>query len=267
MEKYITLNGVGKTYRTHKKPEGIRGAVKDLVHREYVYKPAVRDLSFSIAKGEIVGFLGANGAGKTTTLKMLSGMLYPTEGSISVDGFIPTKRQKGFLKKISFIMGSRSEVNWDLPAIDTFRYQQLIYEVSDLEFSKNVNELAERLNVSHLLNTQLRRLSLGERMKMEIINGLLYSPEIVFLDEPTIGLDLISQVEIRKFLKQYNEQRNTTIIITSHQMDDIDETCERIILLSEGSVKVDAPIDQIKGNECSLKNVVLNLMGTEKEQN
>jgi len=241
----ISAINLSKTYKIHEKQQGLKNTIKDLFNRKYVYKDAVNNLSMEIEKCEIVGLLGENGAGKTTTLKMLTGILYPTSGRVTVLNYTPTHRKREFLKKIAFVMGNKSEINWDLPAIDTFRYQKLVYQVPDGLFEKNLDMLAEMLNVKHLLNTQLRRLSLGERMKMELINNLIYSPEVVFLDEPTIGLDLNSQLAIRKFLREYREERKTTIIITSHYMDDIEETCDRVILLSKGNKIFDGAIGEI----------------------
>ncbi|HHY82793.1 MAG TPA: ATP-binding cassette domain-containing protein [Clostridiales bacterium] len=241
----INAYNLSKSYRIHEKQEGVKNTIKDFFNRKYTYKDAVINLNMTIEKGEIIGLLGENGAGKTTTLKMLSGILYPTYGKVIVLNYTPTQRKKEFLKKIAFVMGNKSEINWDLPAVDTFRYQKLVYQVPNELYNKNINLLAEMLNVKHLLNIQLRRLSLGERMKMELINSFLYSPEIVFLDEPTIGLDLNSQIAIRKFLRQYREERKTTIIITSHYMDDIEETCDRVILLSKGRKIFDGSISEV----------------------
>lgn len=256
----IRVDNLSKTYRIHEKPAGFKNTVKDLFARKYIYKKAVDNLSFSVEKGEIVGLLGENGAGKTTTLKILSGILYPTGGSVTVDGFIPARRKKEFLKKISFVMGNKSDINWDLPAADTFRYQKLVYDIPDNMYRENIAMLSQLLDVKHLLNTQLRRLSLGERMKMELINSFLYSPEIVFLDEPTIGLDLQSQTAIRSFLKRYRDERNITIIITSHYMDDIEETCDRVILLNRGQKAFDGGIEEIKRPDMPFKSIILSMM-------
>ena len=256
----IKVEDLCKTYRIHEKPVGFTNTVKDLFGRKYIDKKAVDKVSFSVNKGEIVGLLGENGAGKTTTLKMLTGILYPTSGSVIVDGFTPTQRKKAFLKKICFVMGNKGDINWDLPAVDTFRYQQLVYDVPDNVYRENVVKLSELLDVKHLLNTQLRRLSLGERMKMELINSFLYSPDVVFLDEPTIGLDLSSQIAIRNFLKRYREERNTTIIITSHYMDDIEETCDRVILLNHGQKVFDGDIGEIKRPNMPFKDIILTMM-------
>jgi len=262
----INVKNLSKTYMVHEKKAGFKNSLADLFARKYVERKAVVDVSFSIGRGEIVGLLGENGAGKTTTLKMLTGILYPTSGSVNVAGYIPTQRKKAFLKQICFVMGNKSEVNWDLPAADTFRYQQLIYEVPDAECKRNLSMLSELLGVGHLLNTQIRRLSLGERMKMELINNFLYSPELIFLDEPTIGLDLGSQAAIRGFIKSYRREKKPTIIITSHYMDDIEETCDRVILLTHGSIAFDGGIDELKRPEMPFKDTIMSMMNGGKNE-
>ena len=224
---------------------------------------AVDHISFAINKGEIVGLLGENGAGKTTTLKMLAGILYPTSGTVRIEGYIPYQRKKAFLKKISFVMGNKNNINWDLPAIDSFRYQQLIYDVPEKEYQNNLKRLTESLNITHLLKVPVRRLSLGERMKMELVNNFLYSPEVVFLDEPTIGLDLNSQMTIRKFIKAYRDEKKATIIITSHYMDDIEETCDRLILLDHGHKIFDGSIGELKKPDMQLKDSFLAILTRE----
>ena len=264
----ITINAenLSKIYRIHEKPEGFKNTMKDLFARKYIDKKAVDNINFSVNQGEIVGLLGENGAGKTTTLKMLTGILYPTSGTVKIADYIPTQRKKAFLKKLCFVMGNKNEINWDLPAIDSFRYQQLVYEVPDTEYKENIKMLSELLDVTHLLNVQIRRLSLGERMKMELINNFLYSPEIVFLDEPTIGLDLNSQIAVRKFLREYRTQRNTTMIITSHYMDDIEETCDRVILLNHGRKAFDGSIEEIKRPDMPFKDIILEMMNREGQE-
>ena len=256
----ISVNDLSKTYRVHEKPAGFNNTIKDLFARKYIDKKAVDQISFIVEAGEIVGLLGENGAGKTTTLKMLTGILFPTSGSVTVAGFTPTQRKKAFLKKICFVMGNKSDISWDLPAADTFRYQQLVYEVPDKDYKNNIAMLSELLGVTHLLNTQIRRLSLGERMKMELINSFLYSPEIVLLDEPTIGLDLGSQIAIRSFLKNYRQERKTTILITSHYMDDIEDTCDRVIMLNHGQKVFDGGIEEIKRPDMPFKDIILSMM-------
>lgn len=256
----IKVENLTKIYKVHEKPEGFRNTLRDLLNRQYKEKIAVDNVSFNIERGEIVGLLGENGAGKTTTLKMLTGILYPTQGNVIVDGYTPPERKQAFLKKICFVMGNKSDISWDLPAVDTFKYQQLVYDVPEKEYRENIALLSELLNVKHLLNTQLRRLSLGERMKMELINSFLYSPELVFLDEPTLGLDLNSQIAIRRFLKEYRKERNTTMMITSHYMDDIEETCDRVILLKTGQKAFDGPLSELKQPDQPFKEAILTLM-------
>lgn len=266
MSEIIAVKNVKKEYRIHEKAEGIKSAIADFFHRKYIYKAAVKNVSFSIEQGQIVGLLGENGAGKTTMLKMLTGVLFPTDGEINVLGFTPTDRKKEFLKSISFVMGNKSEVNWDLPAVDTFRYQQLVYEVSENEFQANLKMMSELLDVQSLLKVPIRHLSLGERMKMELINNFIYSPQIVFLDEPTLGLDIKSQMAIREFIKAYRREKNTTIIITSHYMDDIEETCDRVILLHKGDKIYDGNISELREPDRPFKNIILNLIKDEEKQ-
>ena len=259
----IIVQDLSKYYRIHEKEAGFKGTLKNLLNREYIEKKAVDHISFAINKGEIVGLLGENGAGKTTTLKMLAGILYPTSGTVRIEGYIPYQRKKAFLKKISFVMGNKNNINWDLPAIDSFRYQQLIYDVPEKEYQNNLKRLTESLNITHLLKVPVRRLSLGERMKMELVNNFLYSPEVVFLDEPTIGLDLNSQMTIRKFIKAYRDEKKATIIITSHYMDDIEETCDRLILLDHGHKIFDGSIGELKKPDMQLKDSFLAILKRE----
>lgn len=264
MNEIICVENVRKEYKIHEKQEGLGKGIADFFHRKYICRAAVKDVSFSIDRGQIVGLLGENGAGKTTLLKMLTGILFPTEGKVTVLGFTPTDRKKAFLKSISFVMGNRSEINWDLPAVDSFRYQQLVYEVPQKRFRENLERMAGLLDVGHLLNVPIRRLSLGERMKMELIGSFLYSPQLVFLDEPTLGLDLKSQIAIREFLKTYRRERNTTILMTSHYMDDIEETCDRVILLHRGEKIHDGSIRELKEPGQPFKEIILNLIQNEE---
>lgn len=260
MENIIEVRDLEKVYKIYEKPEGIKNSMKDLFFRKYINKTAVKDLSFSIQKGEIVGLLGENGAGKTTTLKMLTGVLHPSGGEVYVLNHVPYKRKRDFLKKICFIMGNKSDVNWDLPPIDSFKYQQMIYDVPQSIYKKNLDMLVELFRVEKVLNTQIRRLSLGERMKIELINNLIYDPEVIFLDEPTIGLDLESQFAIRNFMKEYRKEKNSTMIITSHYMDDIEETCDRIILLKKGCKFLEGTIEEIERTDMKFNEVMRNLM-------
>ncbi len=241
----ITVKNVSKTFTYHKKSEGLRGSMKALFRREKLQKEAVKNITFSLTKGEFVGFVGPNGAGKTTTLKMLSGILYPTDGEISVAGFDPRKRQNDFKRRISIVMGQKSQLWPILPAVETFRLLQKIYEVPEKDYQRRLKELTELFGVEEILNTQVRKLSLGQRMKCEIIASLLHNPDILFLDEPTIGLDIIAQKKIREFLKEYNQKAKTTIILTSHNMEDVQNLCERLIVINEGIIGYDGSLTGI----------------------
>ena len=263
LENIIELKNVSKKYKIFYKEEGLKNSVKDFFFRKYAYKNAVSDLDLTVKSGEIIGLLGKNGAGKTTTLKMLTGILHPSSGEIQVMGYKPFQRERDFLKSICFVMGNKSDVNWDLPAIDSFRYQQLIYEIDEINFDKNLTFLTALLGVQKLLNIQIRRLSLGERMKMELINNFIYTPELIFLDEPTIGLDLESQITIRKFIKAYAKANKATVIVTSHYMDDIEEICQRIVILDEGKKTFDCEIEKIVNGDISFKETIYNIMKKE----
>jgi ABC-2 type transport system ATP-binding protein len=235
----IAVQDLVKTYVSTKKEPGLAGSFKALFSRATTQVHAVRSVSFTVEEGEIVGFLGPNGAGKTTTLKMLSGILFPTSGKASVLGYTPWERKNDFLKQISLVMGQKNQLWWDLPATDSYLLLKEIYEVPDKLYKERVDTLSELLEVTPLLNTQVRKLSLGERMKCELIAALLYDPKVVFLDEPTIGLDVVSQKRIREFLREYQRQTGSTIILTSHYMQDIQELCERVVIIDHGEVIFD----------------------------
>ena len=241
----INVEHLKKEFSYYRKETGLSGSLHNLFHREILTKEAVRDITFSVEKGEIIALLGPNGAGKTTTLKMLSGILYPTSGRALVDGFIPWERRNEFKRRFSIVMGQKTQLWWDLPASDSFYLNKCIFEIDDQQYIRTVEELSELLAVRELMSVQVRRLSLGERMKMEILAALIHRPEILFLDEPTIGLDIVSQQKIRSFLKYYNEQEKTTIILTSHYMRDIEELCERGVIISQGQVVYDGILSGI----------------------
>ncbi len=252
----IEVKGLGKEFTYYEKGLGLKSSFENLFARKYLTKKAVNDISFEIEQGEVVGFLGPNGAGKTTTLKMLSGILFPTEGECSVMGYVPWERKKEFKKKFSIVMGQKSQLWWDLPAQETFYLNKSIYELDDREYQKVSGELIELLDVKDLVNVQVRRLSLGERMKMELIASLIHSPKVIFLDEPTIGLDIISQKRIREFLKYYKEEKHATIILTSHYMEDIEDLCQRTIVINQGTVVYDGKLNSVNdifGNHKILK--------------
>ncbi|MFF2908912.1 ATP-binding cassette domain-containing protein [Paenibacillus sp. NPDC057934] len=257
MSSIIYADNLSKSYTVlHKKP-GISSSIKSLFSPEYVQKHAIKNLNFSIETGEVVGILGPNGAGKTTTMKMLAGILHASSGTCKVLGYTPWERDKSFRKRIAMIMGQKNSLWWDLPASDSFLLNKEIYDVSDKDFVKVVGEMSEILGVVHLLNTPIRNLSLGERMKMEIISGFLHNPEVVFLDEPSIGLDIPSQRAIRDFIKTINSLRNTTLLITSHYMADIEELCKRVIIIHDGSILYDGSLKDISSNFSDQKKISL----------
>ncbi len=235
----IVVEHLSKTYVTYKRPPGLLGAIKSLFRRERQYVEAVRDISFTIEEGELVGFLGPNGAGKTTTLKMLSGIIFPTSGTARVLGYVPWERRPEMQRQIALVMGQKMQLWWDLPAYESYLLLKALYEVPDDEFERRVNELAEMLEIRHVLNVQVRRLSLGERMKCELLAALLHRPRVLFLDEPTIGLDVVSQKRIREFLKEYNQRERTTILLTSHYMQDVQELAQRVLIIHHGRLIFD----------------------------
>lgn len=241
----IEVQNISKIYRIHRKDEGFVGSVKSLFHRKYEEKIAVNDLSFSIEEGAFVGFIGPNGAGKTTTLKMLAGILTPSSGKATVCGNVPYERNKKHRSQISMVMGNRSQLVWDLPPLESFRLYQAMYRIPPHHFNKDLKYLSELLGVEDLLKVQTRKLSLGERMKMELIGSLLHRPRVLFLDEPTIGLDLFAQRSIRQFLKNYNKKYEATILLTSHYLEDIEELCDRLIVIDQGKSLYDGLTKQI----------------------
>ncbi|MCK6440552.1 MAG: ATP-binding cassette domain-containing protein, partial [Planctomycetes bacterium] len=241
-ETAIHVSSLRKVFKVHRKEPGLWGSVKALVHRRYDNVEAVKGLSFDLARGELVGFLGPNGAGKTTTLKMLSGLLYPSSGEATVLGFTPHKREYPFLRSISLVMGQKNQLWWDLPAWDGFLLNQEIYQLDREKTKKRIDSLAEWLEVKDQLKIQVRKLSLGERMKMELIAALLHEPNIVFLDEPTIGLDVTAQRKIRNFIREYNRDSGATILLTSHYMADIAELCKRVIVIGNGQLLYDGDL-------------------------
>ena len=241
----ITVRDLTKTFTYSVKQKGLKGSIHNLFVRKTLEKTAVDGVSFSVEKGEAVGLLGPNGAGKTTTLKMLSGILYPTSGSATVAGFVPWERRREYQRRFAIVMGQKTQLWPDLPALDTFELNRRIYQIDPDAFRRTLDELTELLDVRNLLQVQVRRLSLGERMKMELIAALLHRPEILYLDEPTIGLDILSQRSIRDFLHYYNQQTKTTILLTSHYTADIEAICPRSIIINHGSVVFDGPLAEV----------------------
>lgn len=263
----ISVKNLKKYYKVHQKEPGLSGSIKSLFSRKYYDVKAVDGVGFEIEEGELVGFIGPNGAGKTTTLKVLSGLLYPTSGDVSVLGYTPWDRKPAFQKQFSLVMGQKNQLWWDLPAIESFVLNKEIYEVSDQKYKETLNELVDLLDVKDVLKVQVRKLSLGQRMKMELIAALIHNPKILFLDEPTIGLDVVMQKKMRDFVKEYNHRYNSTVILTSHYMDDVKELCKRVIIIDKGRVLFDGALDEIikKFANHKLLSVVFSKEVSEKE--
>ena len=245
MSSTISVTNLKKHFKVYKKQPGLWGSIQSLWHREYETVKAVDDISFEIAEGEIVGFIGMNGAGKTTTLKMLSGLLFPTSGETEVLGYNPWERKPVFQKQFSLVMGQKNQLWWDLPAVETFYLNKAIYEIPDAQFEKTLSKLVKLLDVEDIIQIQVRKLSLGQRMKCELIAALLHNPKVLFLDEPTIGLDVVMQKTLRDFIKAYNKEFGATIILTSHYMDDVKELCERAIVIDHGKKVFDGKLQDI----------------------
>jgi ABC-2 type transport system ATP-binding protein len=241
----IQVDKLTKTYRTYKKQPGFKGALRGLVTREYEDVHAARDVSFSVEEGELIGFLGPNGAGKTTTLKMLAGLLYPSSGTAEVLGYVPWERADGYRRQFALLLGQKNQLWWDLPARESLELNGKIYGIPEDSMNATIAEMTELLDVKDKLNVMVRELSLGERMKMELIAALLHQPKVLFLDEPTIGLDVISQKKVREFLRQYNRRHKTTIILTSHYMADIQELCDRVVIIDRGTIFFDGLLDDV----------------------
>jgi ABC-2 type transport system ATP-binding protein len=241
----IHVDHLTKYYQVHEKEPGLSGSIKSLFHRQYKTVKAVDDISFSIDQGELIGFIGPNGAGKTTTLKVLSGLLYPTSGRISVLDYTPWDRKPAFQKQFSLVMGQKNQLWWDLPAIETFNLNKEIYEVPDKQFKKTLHKLVDLLDLSDILKVQVRKLSLGQRMKCELIAALIHNPKVLFLDEPTIGLDVVMQKTIRDFIQEYNQEFQSTIILTSHYMEDVKQLCKRVIIIDHGKVYYDGKLEDV----------------------
>ena len=245
MDKAIVVDRLIKNFQVNVKKPGLAGSIRSLIKPEKRNIRALKNISFSVQPGELVGFIGPNGAGKTTTLKVLSGLLYPTSGFVQVLNYDPWERREEFLKKISLVMGQKRQLWWDLPAMESFELYREIYELPQHEYAKNLEELVDLLEVRKLLNIQVRKLSLGQRMRLELIAALLHKPEILFLDEPTIGLDVVAQQKIRDFIYDYNRKYNSTILLTSHNMDDVVNLARRVIVIDEGQIIFDGILDDL----------------------
>jgi ABC-2 type transport system ATP-binding protein len=259
----IEAKGLSKTYRVFQKNPGLRGALRGLFHRQYKEVHAVVDVYFQIEPGEMVAFLGPNGAGKTTTLKMLSGLIYPSAGTATVLGFIPWERPDAFRRRFSLIMGQKNQLWWDLPAGDSFQLHREIYSLPADTFNRTLGELTELFGVKELTRQPVRELSLGERMKMELIAALLHEPQLLLLDEPTIGLDVVAQVAIQHCLREYNARRGVTMLLTSHYMRDVEALCSRVLVITHGRVLYDGPLAGITERFGRSKLVRLHFAGEE----
>jgi ABC-2 type transport system ATP-binding protein len=258
--KIIKVENLSKTFTTTQKEPGFRASLISLFKQKKITKYALKNVSFEIKEGEIVGLIGANGAGKTTLSKILSGIIHRSSGTVSVLGTDPWERKISFRKKMSLIMGQKASLWWDLPAYDCYLLLKEIYQIPEDQFHTRVAFLAKTLGISDQLKVQIRKLSLGERMKVELIAALLHNPQVIYLDEPTIGLDLTAQRAVRKFLLEYKKEFNPCMILTSHYMEDIEELCERIIILKEGEIVYDGPLKEILTKYADEKQIVLTLM-------
>ena len=255
----VRAEGLSKLYRIHEKEPGLLGSLRSFTRRTFRDVYAVREVSFELGAGEMVGFLGSNGAGKTTTLKMLSGLLHPTSGTLSALGFEPRRRQAAFLRQITLVMGQKQQLLWDLPAYDSFLVNQAIYEIPEAAFQATLREFSEVLELDGLLRKQVRKLSLGERMKCELAAALLHRPRVLFLDEPTIGLDVNMQVAVREFVREYNRRHDATVMLTSHYMADVTALAKRILLIDAGRLIFDGDLAELLATHSPDKRVKLQL--------
>lgn len=252
---FIEVKNISKTFKVPEKSNGKLSVIKDFFNRKYKCIKAIDNISFSIKKGEIVGYIGPNGAGKSTTIKMMSGILLPDEGSIVIDKLIPYKNRKKYVSEIGVVFGQRSQLWWDIPAIDTFNLLKDIYKIPDKLYEKKLNELTELLNLKDIINIPVRQLSLGSRMRCEIAASLIHNPKILFLDEPTIGLDAVSKKIVRDFIKKLNKEEKVTVILTTHDMADIEALAKRIILIGKGRVLYDGTLNNLKKNYDYLRKI------------
>lgn len=255
----IQVNLLNKTYLVPEREAGLRASLGGLLHRRTRAVPAVRNISFTLEAGEVVGFLGPNGAGKTTTLKMLSGILHPTSGEARVLGHQPERREKAFLRRIALVMGNRNQLQWDIPALDSFELNRALYQIPQADFKRTRDEFIDLLDLGHLVRKPVRNLSLGERMKMEIAGALLQQPQVLFLDEPTIGLDVTMQRRIRSFLAEYNRRTGATILLTSHYMADVEALCSRVIVIHHGRINFDGPLTGLIDRFAAYKTIGVTL--------
>jgi ABC-2 type transport system ATP-binding protein len=258
-EPAVRVAELNKTFLVPERDAGLRAAVRSLVRRRNREVRAVDGVSFEVGQGEVVGFLGPNGAGKTTTLKMLSGLLYPTSGEARVLGHVPSKRERDFLRRITLVMGNRNQLQWDLPALDSFELNRAIYRIQRADFTPLRDELIELLDVGDLVRKPVRNLSLGERMKVEVVGSLLHRPQVLFLDEPTIGLDVTMQKRIRTFVAEYNRRYEATVLLTSHYMADVEALCKRVVVIHHGKILFDGPLARLGDSLAAWKTIDVEL--------
>ena len=253
---FIEVQNITKDFKVNKRSAGIPGMIANMFVPKYEIKHAVKDLSFTIEKGEMVGFIGPNGAGKSSTIKMLSGILCPDGGSIKVGGFVPYRQRKSYVGKIGVVFGQKSQLQWDLPVIDSFELLRAIYRIPEDKYKANLERFTEMLDMKSFINQPVRQLSLGQRMRSDIVASLLHSPEIVFFDEPTIGVDIIGKETIRNFIRELNEQDKVTMIFTTHDMQDIEQTCKRIIIIDKGSLMFDGSLQDIRSKYGTARRLI-----------
>ena len=251
----VHVSGLTKVFRVAEREAGLRASLRSLYARKWREVRAVDEISFDIEEGEVVGFLGPNGAGKTTTLKMLSGLLYPSSGDATVLGHRPSQREREFLRQITLVMGNRNQLQWDLPALDSFELNRAIYRLPRNDFARTRDELIELLDIGDLVRKPVRQLSLGERMKVEVVGSLLHLPQVLFLDEPTIGLDVTMPKRIRSFIAEYNQRWNATVLLTSHYMADVEALCKRVIVIHHGKILFDGQLSALANEFSALKTI------------
>ncbi len=258
-EPAVRVAQLNKTFLVPEREAGLRAAMRSLFRRQHREVRAVDDIDFEVGQGEIVGFLGPNGAGKTTTLKMLSGLLHPTSGEARVLGHVPSRRERDFLRRITLVMGNRNQLQWDLPALDSFELNRAIYRIQRADFAPLRDELIELLDVGDLVRKPVRNLSLGERMKVEVVGSLLHRPQVLFLDEPTIGLDVTMQKRIRGFIAEYNRRYEATVLLTSHYMADVEALCKRVVVIHHGKILFDGPLARLGDSLAAWKTIDVEL--------
>ncbi len=261
MDADIEVTGLSKTFKVPEREAGLAASLRSLVRRTHREVTAVDGVSFRVEPGEVVGFLGPNGAGKTTTLKMLSGLLFPTGGTARVLGHVPSRRERDYLRRITLVMGNRNQLQWDLPALDSYEMNRAIYRVPDADFRAARDEMVELLEIGDLVRKPVRTLSLGERMKAEICGALLHRPQVLFLDEPTIGLDITMQKRIRAFLAEYNARWGATVLLTSHYMADVQALCKRVVLIDDGRIRYDGSLRALSGRYAQRQKITFTLPG------